>query len=149
MSRLVFLFGTLAVTAAVAVFIGCAQEEAPAPPPGEMSGPAMEMGDEPVRGHAEHADHDHGEHAGHDHGMSDMSEAEREQAEALAKLSPEDRALAEKQKICPVSGERLGSMGKPYKVTVKDREVLLCCQGCEGEIKENPDKYLAKLDQKQ
>ena len=65
---------------------------------------------------------------------------------ALAKLSPEDRALAEKQKICPVTDEPLGSMGVPYKVTVKDRVVFLCCDGCEEELKAAPDKFLAKLD---
>src|SRR6476469_7672944 len=34
---------------------------------------------------------------------------------ALAKLSAEDRAIAEKQKVCPVSGEPLGTMGAPIK----------------------------------
>jgi YHS domain-containing protein len=65
--------------------------------------------------------------------------------EALAELSPEDRKLAEEQKVCPVSGDPLGSMGKPYKVTVLGREVFLCCQGCESQIKADPEKYLAKL----
>src|SRR4051812_34433021 len=32
---------------------------------------------------------------------------------SLVSLSTEDRALAEKQKICPVSGEALGIMGAP------------------------------------
>ncbi len=64
----------------------------------------------------------------------------------LAELSPEDRALAEKQKICPVSGAQLGKMGKPYKVTVEGRDVLLCCPACEAKIKADPQKYLAKLD---
>jgi hypothetical protein len=64
-----------------------------------------------------------------------------------AKLSEEDRKLAEKQKVCPVTGERLGSMGEPIKVTVKGRAVFLCCKGCIDEIKTNPDKYLAKLDE--
>lgn len=68
-------------------------------------------------------------------------------AEALAKLSPEDRVLAEKQKICPVSGEPLGSMGAPYKVNVEGRNVLLCCDGCEAAIQEDPQKYLAKLNE--
>jgi YHS domain-containing protein len=68
-----------------------------------------------------------------------------EYAEALAELSDADRTLVEKQKVCPVSGEPLGAMGKPYKVTVKDRVVFLCCAGCEAKIKENPEKYLAKL----
>ena len=64
---------------------------------------------------------------------------------ALAKLSPEDRQLAERQKVCPVSGQPLGAMGTPYKVTVEGREVLLCCPGCEEAIAKEPDKYLAKL----
>ncbi len=34
----------------------------------------------------------------------------------LANLSAEDRALAMKQKDCPVSGEPLGSMGEPIKI---------------------------------
>ena len=82
------------------------------------------------------------EHAGHEHAAGTSA---TDPAEALAQLSEADRALAEKQKVCPVSGEPLGSMGKPYKVRVKDRDVFLCCQGCEEEILKNPDKYLAKL----
>ena len=65
--------------------------------------------------------------------------------ENLAKLSPEDRAAAEKQKTCPVSGARLGSMGVPLKVTVEGQTVFLCCGGCEHELRQNPQKYLAKL----
>jgi hypothetical protein len=64
----------------------------------------------------------------------------------LAKLPPEDRALAEKQKVCPVSDSPLGSMGVPCKVALKGRTVFLCCDGCEEELKKNADKYLAKLD---
>jgi YHS domain-containing protein len=66
-------------------------------------------------------------------------------AKAMAELSPEERAAAEKQRVCPVSGEPLGSMGKPYKITVKGQTVFLCCSGCEEEIRKEPDKYLAKL----
>jgi hypothetical protein len=63
----------------------------------------------------------------------------------LASLSTEDRALAEKQKICPVSGEPLGSMGAPKKLSVAGHDVFICCQGCEKEITSEPGKYLAKL----
>ena len=56
------------------------------------------------------------------------------------------RSLAERQRICPVTGQRLGSMGKPYKVRVKGRDVLLCCRGCEARFMNDPDKYLAKLN---
>lgn len=54
--------------------------------------------------------------------------------------------MAKKQRICPVTGQRLGSMGKPYKVRVQGRDVLLCCKGCEARLKSDPDKYLAKLN---
>lgn len=63
----------------------------------------------------------------------------------LAKLSNEDRALAEKQKVCPVSGEELGSMGAPIKVDVKGQPVFICCEGCKEDLLAKPDEYLAKL----
>jgi hypothetical protein len=71
-----------------------------------------------------------------------------ESKDGLAELSAEDRKLAEKQKNCPVTGEPLGSMGKPVKITVKDRTVFLCCEGCRESIEKDPDKYLAILDGK-
>jgi YHS domain-containing protein len=66
-------------------------------------------------------------------------------AKGLAELSVEDREIAKKQRICPVSGEVLGAMGKPFKTSVKGKTVFLCCEGCEHDLKDNPDKYLAKL----
>lgn len=66
-------------------------------------------------------------------------------ASAIGQLAAEDRDAAEKQKVCPVTDEPLGSMGKPIKVTVKDRDVYLCCEGCRETIEGDPDKYLAKL----
>jgi hypothetical protein len=67
--------------------------------------------------------------------------------ESLAKLSDEDKALAESQKICPVGGEELGSMGVPVKVNVEGRDVLVCCESCEKPLREDPEKYFAILDQ--
>ena len=63
----------------------------------------------------------------------------------LASLSTEDRALAEKQKICPVSGGALGAMGTPKKLSVAGHDVFICCEGCEKPLTSEPDKYLAKL----
>lgn len=36
------------------------------------------------------------------------------------------------QQICPISGQKLGSMGPPIKVTVGEQKevVFLCCKGC-------------------
>jgi YHS domain-containing protein len=49
------------------------------------------------------------------------------------------------EKMCPVSGEMLGTMGAPQKVTVNGQQVWICCDGCKDKLLENPDKYLAKL----
>ncbi len=74
------------------------------------------------------------------------NEADADVSEELAKLPPEDRALAQKQKVCPVSDAPLGSMGVPFKVAVNGRTVFLCCGGCQEQLNKNVDKYLAKLD---
>ncbi len=68
-------------------------------------------------------------------------------AKAMAELPEAERPIAMAQKICPVGGGPLGSMGMPYKVTVKGRDVYLCCEGCKGSIEKDPEKYLAKLDE--
>lgn len=78
-------------------------------------------------------------------GATTATQAKASDAADLPKLSPDDRKLADKQGVCPVSGEKLGSMGEPYKVVVKGRTVFLCCEGCKDDLLANPDKYLAKL----
>src|SRR5262249_45864541 len=66
-----------------------------------------------------------------------MSSAEQARIKAaLAKLSAEDRHLAEAQVFCAIDQEsRLGSMGPILKVMVKGQPVFLCCKGCEAEAK--------------
>jgi hypothetical protein len=49
------------------------------------------------------------------------------------------------QKACPVTGEELGSMGKPVAVTVKGRTVYVCCRGCAARAQADPDKTLAAV----
>jgi YHS domain-containing protein len=68
--------------------------------------------------------------------------------EGFEKLSEADRTAALAQKICPVSGDKLGEMGTPFKVSVKGRDVFLCCPSCKEDLLKDPDKYLAKLDAK-
>lgn len=80
-------------------------------------------------------------HAGHVHSPAALEKAKSE----LAKLSPEDKASAEKQHVCPVTDELLGSMGSPKKVDVNGKQVWICCDGCREELLANPDKHLAKL----
>ena len=64
---------------------------------------------------------------------------------ALDKLSPEDRKLAEEQRVCPVTDEELGSMGVPVKVTFKDQTVFVCCKGCVKDAESDPDGTLKKV----
>lgn len=64
---------------------------------------------------------------------------------ALAKLSPEDRKLAEEQGYCPESDDLLGSMGMPVKVVLKGQAVFLCCKGCVDEALQHPEQTLAKV----
>lgn len=66
--------------------------------------------------------------------------------EGLSQLSKTERVSAEKQFRCPVSDELIGAMGKPIKVTVKEQDVWLCCDGCKKKLLANPDEYLAKLN---
>lgn len=136
MLRLPVFLSLVAIGAYSLALSGCGGQETPPAGEGSQESAAMEH---------EHAgdEHGHEEQPGAGGPVVDPGQYEG----ALAQLSPEDRSLAEKQKTCPVSGQPLGSMGKPYKVTVKGQDVLLCCQGCESEIKENPEKYLAKLNQ--
>jgi uncharacterized protein (TIGR03000 family) len=64
----------------------------------------------------------------------------------LAKLTPEDRKLAEAQKFCVVESDtRLGAVGVPVKVMVKDEPVFVCCKNCVKEAQADPDKTLAKV----
>ena len=74
----------------------------------------------------------------------DQSEAVKIEAN-LASFSEEDRLLAQKQKICPISGEPLGTMGPPIKVVVAGHEVFICCEHCEDPLVTDPEKHLAKI----
>ncbi len=66
----------------------------------------------------------------------------------LAMLAPEDRERASTQKVCPISEEPLGSMGKPVKVTVDGQDLFICCAGCEDELKQNFAAHLEKCGPK-
>jgi hypothetical protein len=78
---------------------------------------------------------------------ADAGEEAKIQA-ALAELSPADRKLAEEQGYCAVQNDsRLGSMGKPVKIMVKDQPVFLCCGHCRKTAQADPDKTLARVKQ--
>jgi len=45
-------------------------------------------------------------------------------------------------KTCPVSGDKLGEMGKPFVFVYKGQEVKLCCPDCKSDFDKNPEKYM-------
>lgn len=63
--------------------------------------------------------HSGGAHAGHVRGQA-----------ATATLSQRDQMKIAVQKICPVSGNPLGSMGTPLKVNAGGMDLFLCCDAC-------------------
>ncbi|GEP45814.1 hypothetical protein [Brevifollis gellanilyticus] len=48
-------------------------------------------------------------------------------------------------KTCVVSGNELGSMGKPIKKVYDSQEIIFCCKPCIKKFEANPTKYLGKL----
>lgn len=131
-------------TAAILLSLaGCNAQSEPLHPPTTPSASTTNS----EHGNHDHADHQHGEH-GHserdnrsDPGPSDMETMKLE----LAKLSAEDAASAEKQHMCPVSGDMLGLMGTPIKVDLDGQQVWICCEGCRQALLEKPAEYLAKI----
>jgi hypothetical protein len=66
----------------------------------------------------------------------------------IKKLPADEQDAALKQLVCPVSGEHLGSMGVPVKVSAEDRTFYLCCKSCQDDVKSDPKGVIAKLDKK-
>ncbi len=55
------------------------------------------------------------------------------QTPTATQLSPSDQLLASVQGICPVSGEKLGSMGDLIKIQVEGETAFLCCEACKDQ----------------
>lgn len=89
------------------------------------------------------ADDDLAHADGHDH----VAMTEKKVTESLAKLSPEDRKLAEAQRFCPVMQySRLGAMGAPIKLTIEGKPVFVCCKACSDDAVAGGNETLAKVD---
>ncbi len=63
----------------------------------------------------------------------------------LNKLPAEDREAAVAQRVCPITGAKLGSMGVPYKMTISGRRLFLCCKGCEAAVNKDPEAAFQKI----
>lgn len=80
-------------------------------------------------------------------------------ATAVVSLGLGTAAMAEEKKpaeadnypltVCVVSDHALDSMGEPVTYVHEGRTVKFCCSHCIGMFKEDPAKYLKKLDEAQ
>lgn len=132
-----------------ALVVGCTKEDATAPgpvndpapaPPGKLvPGPADKPAADPAPKPADA-----------DKPAADAPKAaavkldDTELAE-IKKLPEDEQAVAIKQAVCPASGEHLGSMGTPIKVSAEGKTFYLCCKGCNADLKADPKSVVAKL----
>jgi membrane fusion protein, copper/silver efflux system len=65
--------------------------------------------------------------------------AQTRSATRLASMTAED------QRICPVTGLKLGTMGDPVPVEAEGRKVWTCCSACPPKLKAKPAYYLSRL----
>lgn len=73
-----------------------------------------------------------------------LSADEKSEISKLEAKADQDLALA--QATCLISGENLGSMGVPIKVSFEDKSAFLCCKGCVKSFEKDPKAALAKLN---
>ena len=137
MLRLSMLFSFLLVTTISIGLSGCGSSAKSTPKTSAQTKKTAQK----TESKTDYSDQKNGDPAQDNQGKKVSDEIE----EALSKLSAEDRALAEKQKICPVSEKLLGEMGAPIKLNVKGQDVFICCKGCKKAVLKNPEKYLAKI----
>jgi YHS domain-containing protein len=62
--------------------------------------------------------------------------------ESSAKISQEKKTV---QTECPVMG---GKINKALFVDYQGKRIYVCCQGCIGKVKENPEKYIKEIEAK-
>ncbi len=91
---------------------------------------------------AQPADHDHGQHA----------PAKADAPQPDSKPAAKDKRVGDPYPLatCPITGEKLGSMGEPV-VKVYDgvggREVRFCCKSCPPKFEKDLAASFAKLDE--
>ncbi len=61
----------------------------------------------------------------------------------IKKLETEGVTVAKLQATCPVMG---GKINKKQYADVNGKRIYVCCPGCIGTIKADPDKYIKKME---
>jgi YHS domain-containing protein len=65
---------------------------------------------------------------------------------ATVTVKAEDKApISDKMTTCPVSGDKLGEMGKAYVFNYQGHEVKLCCKDCKKDFDKDPAQYMKKI----
>lgn len=85
--------------------------------------------------------HDHDEHKGSMMEEKGSMKGHHEESEQ------ESEVIEVGNKICPVSGEKVASMGGDFKYEYKGKIYNLCCKMCLKDFKKNPEKYSKIADQ--
>lgn len=86
--------------------------------------------------------HDHSDHKGSM--MEDHEMMEDEHKEGMN----ESKAVEVGNKICPVSGEKVGGdMGEIVKYEYKGKIYNLCCTMCAKDFKKDPEKYIKIVEE--
>ena len=65
---------------------------------------------------------------------------------AFGDEAKDQKTKPDKLTTCPVSGEKLGEMGKPLVFTYQGQEVKLCCKNCKKDFDKDPAKYIKKIE---
>lgn len=58
-------------------------------------------------------------------------------------IAAEQEKAQKKQATCPVMG---GKINKAQYADVKGKRIYVCCPGCIGKIKADPDTYIKKME---
>lgn len=66
-----------------------------------------------------------------------------------AALPGQSQALEVGNKFCPVSGEKVGQMGKVETIEYNGKMYNLCCAMCKKDFNKDPEKYIKKIEQKE
>ncbi len=93
------------------------------------------------------------QHEGRELRFADSKSVDKFKADPTKYLPKVDERTIKQQlpfyplETCPVSGEKLGSMGKPVDFIYRNRLVRFCCGGCIESFQKGPSKYIAKLNE--
>ena len=74
--------------------------------------------------------------------------AQEAQPTPSAEVAVESQPVEVGNKLCPVSGEAVGTAGmEPQKVTYKGKVYNLCCAMCAMDFNKDPEKYIQIINE--